>query len=119
MKIQFWSLVCDMKPQLFITMAVVIVMTACSSHYLRTENGQAYLFLKAQNARSVMFASSLDRFQRRPAEKISRNTWRVAIPENIPQSYFYIVDHKIFLPDCRLKETDDFGSQNCIYLPGM
>jgi hypothetical protein len=108
-----------MKSVLFISITAALALTACSSHTLRTEGTRTYLFLKIKNARSVMFASSLDRFQRRPAEKISRNTWRVTIPRDIPQSYFYFVDDKVFLPDCRLKETDDFGSQNCIYFPGM
>ena len=32
---------------------------------------------------------------------------------------FYIVDGAVYLPQCRLKEQDDFGSANCLYIPGM
>jgi hypothetical protein len=34
-------------------------------------------------------------------------------------SYFYLVDGEVFLPECTLTESDDFGSRNCVYAPGM
>lgn len=98
---------------------IALVLTACSSHYLRVENGQAYLFLKVRHAQSVMFASSLDHFQWRSADKIDGQTWRITIPANIPQIYLYLVDGQLFLPECRYQEQDDFGSRNCLYIPGM
>jgi len=32
---------------------------------------------------------------------------------------FLIADGVIYLPPCRFKEYDDFGTENCIYIPGM
>jgi hypothetical protein len=92
---------------------------SCSSHYLRVENEKTHLFLKAPHAQRVMFASSLDRFQWHDAQRVKRQTWQITIPRDIPQAYVYRVDDQLFLPDCRFKEQDDFGSENCLYIPGM
>jgi hypothetical protein len=118
-KILFWLLEFNMRAWMIILLLVVTMVTGCSTHYLRVENGQAYLYLKAPHADSVMFASSLDRFQWRSAEKLDSRTWQVAIPKDIPQTYIYLVDNQIVVPDCRFREKDDFGSENCIYVPGM
>ena len=29
--------------------------------------------------------------------------------------YFYLVDGKVLIPDCRMVEQDDFGGANCVY----
>lgn len=108
-----------MKRFLILPLLIALVLAACSSHYLRVENGQAYLFLKVRHAQSVMFASSLEHFQWRSAERIDGQTWRISIPVNISQTYIYLVDGQLFLPDCRFREQDDFGSENCLYIPGM
>ena len=108
-----------MKRFAILSLLMTMMFAACSNHYLRVENEQTYLFLKARHAQSVMFASSLDRFQWRIADRINGQTWQIAIPRDIPQTYIYFVDNQIFLPDCRFKEQDDFGSENCLYIPGM
>jgi hypothetical protein len=108
-----------MKLSLILPLLMALMLTACTSHYVRVENGQTYLILKTRHARSVMFASSLDHFQWRSADKINGQTWRIAIPVDIPQTYIYRVDNQVFLPDCRFREQDDFGSLNCLYIPGM
>lgn len=108
-----------MKPWIIFPILIVLAAAGCSTHYSRVENGRVYLFLKAKNAESVQFASSIDHFQWRPAEKINRQTWRIVVAADIPQAYIYLVDDQVVLPDCRFREKDDFGSENCIYVPGM
>ena len=108
-----------MRLWIVIPLFITLLTAGCATHYLRVENGQAYLYLKAPQARSVMFASSNDHFQWRSAEKINRQTWRIAIPGDKPQTYIYLVDDQLFLPECPFREKDDFGSENCLYVPPM
>jgi hypothetical protein len=108
-----------MKLSLVLSLLMALMPAACATHYLRVENEQAHLFLKARHAQSVMFASSLEHFQWRSADKIDPQTWRITIPANIPQTYLYLIDGRLFLPECRYQEQDDFGSRNCLYIPGM
>jgi hypothetical protein len=108
-----------MKRFAILSLLMTLTLAACSNHYIRVEKEQTHLFLKARHAQSVMFASSLDHFQWRNADRINGQTWQITIPRDIPQTYIYLVDHQIFLPDCRFKEQDDFGSRNCLYIPGM
>jgi hypothetical protein len=103
---------------LFITAAVFLI-PACAYHSLEVQGDAATITLKALNAKEVLFASSLDGYELHPAQKQGTSRWVVKAPSGTPFSYFYVVDGKIFVPDCRLAESDDFGSRNCIYVPGM
>jgi hypothetical protein len=76
-----------------------------------------YIKLWVPNARTVFFSSSLDGYARHPAEKIGFGQWQVAAPAFQEFKYFYIVDDAVFIPDCRFREHDDFGSENCVYAP--
>lgn len=109
-----------MKYLLIPALLVAWGLAGCAAaHYVRTDSENAFLFLKVPRAREVLFASSHDHFQWRSADRIGGHVWRVAIHRDIPQSYMYQVDQKLFLPDCRFKEKDDFGSEICLYIPEM
>ena len=69
------------------------------------------------NARTVYFASSLDGFRLHPARKTVQNRWTFSAPSDTEFRYFFIVDGKASIPPCLLKETDDFGSNNCVFQP--
>jgi hypothetical protein len=43
--------------------------------------------------------------------------WKVTLSRLNEFKYFYLVDGKAYLPDCRLRENDDFGSNNCVFSP--
>ncbi len=45
--------------------------------------------------------------------------WVVSLPSDSPFRYYYLLDGKMFLPPCRMKEKDDFGSENCIFDPHL
>lgn len=96
----------------------VILLNSCSLHYyvLDRESG-VQLVLRAPGARSVMLASSIDRFQHRETRKTNRGLWVISQPADREFIYFYIIDGKVFVPDCPNREQDDFGAVNCIYQP--
>lgn len=75
------------------------------------------LVLQAPEALVVQFASSADQYSLRPAKKDTQGNWVVAGLGNQEFQYFYLVDGKVFLPDCRYRQADDFGAANCRYLP--
>jgi len=94
-------------------------LAGCAHHYYRINDTRVDLYLRAPDARFVSFACSLDSFTLRPAEKIDGRTWKISVPAGKEFSYFYIVDGRIMVPDCVYCEKDDFGSENCIYVPEM
>lgn len=98
---------------------VALGVAGCATHYVRVESEKVHLFLKAPQAQEVLFASSQDHFQWHSADRIGGQVWRVTLQRNVPQSYMYRVDRKLYVPDCRFKELDDFGSEICLYMPGM
>jgi len=75
--------------------------------------------LESPEASEVLFASSLDDFRLHPAVRSGRSRWVVTVPADNAFSYFYMVDDRLFLPPCTLREPDDFGNENCIFEPGM
>jgi hypothetical protein len=99
--------------------AAVFLIPACAHHSLEVNGDSAAITLQAPGAKEVLFASSLDGYELHPAEKQGFTRWVVKAPSGIPFSYFYVIDGKVFVPDCKLAESDDFGSRNCVYVPGM
>ena len=109
-----------MKPFVFVLLlAILLFLCACtSSHFYRIQEREVTLVLRWPDASSVMLATSLDGFSPRPAAPVS-DKWEATLPANKSFRYFYQVDGQIVVPDCELKETDDFGSQNCIFEPSL
>jgi hypothetical protein len=52
-------------------------------------------------------------------ERPGGSKWQIVVPAGRELRYFYVVDDQVFTPPCRFKERDDFGTQNCIYIPEM
>jgi hypothetical protein len=99
---------------------IALLLTfGCATHYSIIRNNRALLFLKSSVAESVYLRSSLDGFKLHPAEESERGTWRVELPSTAEFKYFYLVDGVVTVPDCRFKEKDDFGGENCIFVPNM
>jgi len=107
-----------MKNRAFIIL--FLLLTGCGvGHYYEVKEGNLRIYLHKSDADQVYFASSLDGYKLHKATKINDDTWEVQAPENNGFSYFYIVDGIVYVPACRMRESDDFGSENCIYVPGM
>jgi hypothetical protein len=100
---------------LFLTAGLI----GCESHFYRVKENSLHLYLKVPKAHTVSFAYSGDGYQLHHAKKIDSKTWVVTVPKGREFTYFYIVDGSPFLPSCRFKERDDFGSENCIFIPDM
>ena len=45
--------------------------------------------------------------------------WEVTLSLGDEFRYFYMADGALVLPPCRYKEKDDFGSENCIFVPNL
>jgi hypothetical protein len=80
--------------------------------------GRVTLYLKAPGAKKVEFVSSLHAFNPQQANRLEDSRWEVTVAANSEFKYFYIVDGAVFLPECEFYEKDDFGSRNCVYVPG-
>lgn len=97
----------------------VWVLGGCTPHLQKIKGDQVHLYLKDTNTQTVFFASSLDGFQPHPMTRHTKKIWFISLPAQHEFTYFYIMDGQPFLPDCQYKEKDDFGSENCIFIPNM
>ena len=96
----------------------MVMAAGCATHYYQVEGNTLSLYLDRPDAQRVILFCSLDGFE--PHE--NRNDdgrWVVSLPSDSPFRYYYLLDGKMFLPPCRMKEKDDFGSENCIFDPHL
>lgn len=97
-----------------------LMANAAGADHLVVRNGKhVRMLLLAPDASSVQFASSLDGFEKHNAVTKDGKTWEIRLPSQKPFHYFYLVDGKLWIPDCARRESDDYGSENCVYDPGM
>lgn len=107
-----------MKPLLVWMVMLGCFLSGCATHYHRIDGNQITLVLRRPAAKQVVLAISLDGFQPRSARHTS-GRWEVSLPADETFKYFYRVDGELFLPDCPMKENDDFGSETCIFDPQL
>ena len=99
-------------------LAMVILLTAgCATHEYRVINQELHIYLKDKGAENVYILSSLDEFTPRQATDTGSGTWEAVFPSDVEFRYFFLVDDEVMVPSCDMKEKDDFGSENCIYIP--
>jgi len=101
----------------FIISGWLLLAAGCAAHYYRLNADSATLYLRVPGAGTVELATSMDEFALHQAKKTDADTWVVSVPASREFRYFYMVDGRVYLPECRLKETDDFGNENCIFVP--
>jgi hypothetical protein len=106
-----------MRVSIISVVAAVYVSGACAAHYHNITNGRVEMFLTAPQAQSVVLVVSSDPFQQVQALQDDSGIWKVTLNRLREFKYFYLVDGKAYLPDCHLKENDDFGSNNCVFSP--
>lgn len=98
----------------------ILTLTACAPvHYTRVQGNLVSLYLTREDAVEVLLFSSANGYRPLLASKIENDTWAVSVDYQDEFEYFYKVDGKVVVPDCELKVNDDFGSQNCVFLPGL
>jgi 1,4-alpha-glucan branching enzyme len=107
-----------MRRCLISVLAALLLVSGCArgSHY-RVADGRVTFYLDLPDAQQVYFAYSLDGFRLHETNKQRAGTWTIAVPADIEFRYFFIVDGVVHLPDCKVREADDFGSENCIFEP--
>ena len=102
---------------LILVCGALIILSGCANHYYKVNNNYVYIYLNEPDADKVYFLSSLDQFERHEAIKNNKGVWEVTLPSGMEFRYFFIVDGNVYLPTCEHKEKDDFGSENCIFVP--
>jgi len=106
-----------MKSHLLIA-ACLVLMTGCTAHYYDFQGEVLTLYLDKPDAKKVFLASSLDGFQPHEVRKVDGH-WVISMTADTPFRYFYLLDGQSYLPPCRMTESDDFGSENCIFDPKL
>lgn len=106
-----------MKKCLTLMTAAFLWIMSCTGHVYKVPDEKVTLHLELPNVQQVYFASSLDDYRLQKANKMKSNRWEIAVPAHTEFRYFFLVDGSVYLPDCEYKETDDFGSENCIFVP--
>jgi hypothetical protein len=97
--------------------AAFVMAGGCAGHYHVIQSDHVDIYLTASQAQSVILVISSDPFQQIQALRDDSGQWRVSLKRLNEFKYFYLVDGQAYLPDCRLKENDDFGSNNCVFSP--
>ena len=100
------------------TLVCILLLGGCSTHYYRIQDDTLTLYLKKPGARQVFLACSCNNFVPRKARH-EDSRWVVSVSSRTTFRYFYIVDNQTYLPPCRMREKDDFGSENCIFEPEL
>jgi hypothetical protein len=102
----------------FLSGILLLFLAGCSPrHFIEVQATGVTLALDIRRAEEVFFASSLDEFRLQPITKNRQGVWVTNTRGDREFQYFYIVDGNVYVPDCRIKEKDDFGASNCIYQP--
>jgi 1,4-alpha-glucan branching enzyme len=95
---------------------IVFVLSGCSpQHFVKKDPDSLTLYLRNPEAHRVQFAASVDHFTLHDARQDDRGIWEIKVPAGSELKYFYIVDGQVYVPECRFKEKDDFGAENCLY----
>jgi hypothetical protein len=101
--------------QVFI--ALIFIAGGCSGHYRTIDNTHVDFYLRSPAAKSVSIVVSGDGFQKIPASRDRLGTWRVTLNREAEIRYFFLVDGEVHVPECDLRERDDFGAENCVFSP--
>jgi len=78
------------------------------------QNDQSVKMSFKTEAEEVIFYSSANGFKPLQASK-NGEWWTVTINNTKKMKYFLKTDENIYIPECKMKEFDDFGGELCIY----
>lgn len=91
------------------------LLFSCTHHYFHNDDNTVRFYLKAPEARHVELMASFNGFTPLHAERAGNGAWMVAVPNEHSFSYFYRIDGQVSVPDCDVREQDDFGQFNCLF----
>ncbi len=102
----------------FLKTAILLCLAACTpSHFIAGQSGGVVAHLHLPDAEEVFFAASTDGFRPHLLERKGDGFWVAPVFADRTFRYFYIVDGRVYVPQCQYREKDDFGDSNCIYQP--
>ena len=102
---------------LIILICFFMLISGCAKRFYRVEDDKVTFNLDLPAAQRVEFAYSLDGFRLHSVQKKQDGTWEISVPADMEFKYFFMVDGAVFLPECDVREADDFGYENCIFEP--
>jgi hypothetical protein len=100
-----------------LTVTILLEISVNAAHYYSVEYDTVTFCLDLTGAKNVYLAHSLDNYIPHKAKAVKDGRWEFSMTANFEFRYFYIVDGGVYLPECQFRETDDFGSENCIFVP--
>ncbi len=100
-----------------LTIFIMLAISCHAVHDYAVTVDKVVFYLNLPDAESVYFAHSLDQYHPHRAKAGNDGRWEYAVTANTEFSYFYIVDGTVYLPECRFREIDDLGAENCIFVP--
>ncbi len=107
-----------MMKSVWLALLLSTILSGCASSHFVERNQDTVLFsIRLPDAERVQLASSTDNFALHDIIKTESGDWQATVGSVQELAYFYVVDGSVYLPDCQLKETDDFGSENCLFQP--
>ena len=106
--------------KIWLTLIAAFLWTmSCAGHVYKAPDEKVILYLELPKAQHVYFASSLDEYRLQKVNKMKTDRWEIAVPAQREFRYFFLVDGSVYLPACEYREADDFGSENCIFVPKL
>ena len=106
-----------MKIFIYCFSILMLFTTGCAVQQYKVIDQELHIYLKDNDAEKVYLHTSLDGYAPREALKDESGLWVSVLPADTEFKYFYIIDGEMFIPECSMKENDDFGSVNCVYIP--
>jgi len=102
-----------------LVLAALFLLSGCAAHFYRVEGETVHFYLRNSDTTTVLFASSLDGYKFHEAKRVKKGVVAGDCPRRERIQIFLCHKRRGIFAPCELKEKDDFGSENCIYSPGM
>ncbi|MGA1845633.1 hypothetical protein [Deferribacter abyssi] len=104
-----------MKKMLIVLLSYSFI--SCAAHYVKKKDNDLIFYLRDNAFKNVELYVDIDNFKKHEAKKIKNDIWvaKIKQPASKEIKYFYKVDGRLYIPDCELREKDDFGGENCIF----
>jgi 1,4-alpha-glucan branching enzyme len=108
-----------MKKKYMFQLVMLIVaagaLFGCACHYFDNDDNTVRFYLRAPKARHVELIASFNGFAPMHAQRAGCGAWMVEVPNTHSFAYFYLIDGQVRVPDCDVREQDDFGRFNCLF----
>ncbi len=99
-----------------VVIILFLAVMACSKHYVKQSEDSLYFYYNGKDAEKVLFYSDINNYAGRSFKK-SEGYWIYILNKPVEAEeikFFYKVDGKVYLPECRMKINDDFGGKLCV-----